>query len=65
MDETINSEVGSPDMKHHRVVVTRHGGPKVLEVVEEDIPEPRRLYSLGLPLISVNFCEYGVNKESY
>jgi hypothetical protein len=25
----------------------------------------RRLYSLGLPLISVNFCEYGVNKESY
>jgi NADPH:quinone reductase-like Zn-dependent oxidoreductase len=27
-------------MKHHRVVVTRHGGPDVLQVVEEDIPEP-------------------------
>jgi NADPH:quinone reductase-like Zn-dependent oxidoreductase len=26
---------------HHRVVVTRHGGPDVLQVVEEDIPEPR------------------------
>jgi NADPH2:quinone reductase len=28
-------------MKHHRVVVTRHGGPDVLQVVEEDCPEPR------------------------
>jgi NADPH2:quinone reductase len=28
-------------MKHHRVVVTRHGGPDVLQVVEEDIPEPQ------------------------
>ena len=28
-------------MKHHRVVVTRHGGPDVLQVVEEDRPEPR------------------------
>ena len=27
-------------MKHHRVVVSRHGGPDVLQVVEEDIPEP-------------------------
>jgi NADPH2:quinone reductase len=27
-------------MKHHRVVVSRHGGPEVLQVVEEDIPEP-------------------------
>ncbi len=27
-------------MKHHRVVVTRHGGPDVLQVVEEDLPEP-------------------------
>jgi NADPH:quinone reductase-like Zn-dependent oxidoreductase len=41
MDETINNEVGSPGMKHHRVVVTRHGGPDVLKVVEEDIPEPQ------------------------
>jgi NADPH2:quinone reductase len=28
-------------MKHHRIVVTRHGGPDVLQVVEEDLPEPR------------------------
>jgi NADPH:quinone reductase-like Zn-dependent oxidoreductase len=25
----------------HRVIVTRHGGPDVLQVVEEDLPEPR------------------------
>jgi NADPH2:quinone reductase len=28
-------------MKHHRVVVTRHGEPEVLQVVEEDLPEPQ------------------------
>ena len=28
-------------MKHHRIVVSRHGGPKVLQVVEEDLPEPQ------------------------
>jgi NADPH:quinone reductase-like Zn-dependent oxidoreductase len=28
-------------MKHRRVVVTRHGPPEVLQVVEEDLPEPR------------------------
>ncbi len=28
-------------MKHHRVVVSRHGGPDVLQVVEEDLPEPQ------------------------
>jgi len=28
-------------MKNHRVVVTRHGGPEVLQVVEEDLPEPQ------------------------
>jgi NADPH2:quinone reductase len=28
-------------MKHHRVVVPRHGGPDVLRVVEEELPEPR------------------------
>ena len=27
-------------MKYHRVVVTRHGGPDVLQVVQEDLPEP-------------------------
>ncbi len=28
-------------MKNHRVVVSRHGGPDVLQVVEEDLPEPQ------------------------
>lgn len=27
-------------VKSHRVVVTRHGGPEVLQLVEEDLPEP-------------------------
>jgi NADPH:quinone reductase-like Zn-dependent oxidoreductase len=27
-------------MKNHRVVVTQHGGPDVLQMVEEDLPEP-------------------------
>jgi len=27
--------------QHHRVVVTRHGGPEVLQVIEESMPEPR------------------------
>jgi NADPH:quinone reductase-like Zn-dependent oxidoreductase len=28
-------------MKYHRIVVSRHGGPEVLQVVEEDLPEPQ------------------------
>ena len=28
------------ERRNHRVVVTRHGGPEVLKVVEEDLPEP-------------------------
>jgi NADPH:quinone reductase-like Zn-dependent oxidoreductase len=28
-------------MKYHRIVVTQHGGPEVLQVVEEDLPEPQ------------------------
>lgn len=28
------------DTRNHRVVVTRRGGPDVLQVVEEDLPEP-------------------------
>ena len=27
-------------MKNHRVVVSQHGGPEVLQMVEEDLPEP-------------------------
>jgi hypothetical protein len=32
------TEVGH---RHHRVVVQRRGGPEVLQVVEEELPEPR------------------------
>jgi len=28
-------------MKYHRVVVSQHGGPDVLQMVEADLPEPR------------------------
>ena len=28
-------------MKNHRVIVSRHGGPDVLQLVEEDLPEPQ------------------------
>ncbi|MFC1923731.1 alcohol dehydrogenase catalytic domain-containing protein, partial [Chloroflexota bacterium] len=40
MKATVQDEYGSPGMKNHRVVVSRHGGPEVLQVVEEDLPEP-------------------------
>jgi NADPH:quinone reductase-like Zn-dependent oxidoreductase len=36
----VQDEYGSPDTKYRRVVVTRHGGPEVLQVVEEDLPGP-------------------------
>ncbi|MEJ2550455.1 MAG: zinc-binding dehydrogenase [Anaerolineales bacterium] len=28
-------------MKHHRIVVARHGGPEVLQMIEEELPEPQ------------------------
>jgi NADPH2:quinone reductase len=41
MKAKIEGASGSLGMKHHRVVVTRHGGPEVLQVLEEDLPEPQ------------------------
>ena len=41
MKAVLNNKHGAPGMKHHRVVVSRHGGPDVLQVMEEDLPEPR------------------------
>ena len=38
---TVQGEHGSIGARHRRVVVSRHGGPDVLQVVEEDLPEPR------------------------
>ena len=41
MKEVIQDEYGASELKHHRVVVSRHGGPDVLQVIEEDRPEPK------------------------
>jgi hypothetical protein len=41
MKAIVQDEYGSPGTKHHRVVVPRHGGPDVLQVVEEALPEPQ------------------------
>jgi NADPH:quinone reductase-like Zn-dependent oxidoreductase len=41
MKAVIQDEYGPDGVKHHRVVVTRHGGPDVLQVIEEDRPEPQ------------------------
>jgi NADPH:quinone reductase-like Zn-dependent oxidoreductase len=40
MKAIVQDRHGSPEMKNHRLVVMRHGGPEVLQVVEEDLPEP-------------------------
>jgi NADPH:quinone reductase-like Zn-dependent oxidoreductase len=41
-DETPSAaEVGKNQTTHHRVVVSRRGGPEVLQIVEEGLPEPR------------------------
>jgi len=41
MNESVGEKYGSSGMKHHRVVVTQHGGPEVLQMVEADLPEPQ------------------------
>jgi NADPH:quinone reductase-like Zn-dependent oxidoreductase len=41
MNAEIQDEVGSQGRKNHRVVVTRHGGPEVLQMVAEDLPKPQ------------------------
>jgi NADPH:quinone reductase-like Zn-dependent oxidoreductase len=40
MNANVQDEQGSQGRKNHRVVVTRHGGPEVLQVVAEELPEP-------------------------
>ena len=41
METSVQDKHSSPGVKHRRVVVTRHGGPDVLQVLEEDLPEPQ------------------------
>lgn len=36
----MNTKEKTNSLKNHRVVVSRHGGPEVLKMVEEDLPEP-------------------------
>jgi NADPH2:quinone reductase len=40
MSADVQNEYGFEGRKNHRVVVTRHGGPEVLQMVEEDLPGP-------------------------
>ena len=40
MQASVQDQHGSQGRKNHRVVVTRHGGPEVLRVVADDLPEP-------------------------
>jgi hypothetical protein len=39
LKENGQEEYDLPETKYRRVVVTRHGGPEVLQVVEEALPE--------------------------
>ena len=41
MNASSQDEYSSPGMKYRRVVVMQHGGPEVLQVVEEDLSEPQ------------------------
>jgi NADPH:quinone reductase-like Zn-dependent oxidoreductase len=41
MKTLVQDEYGSSGRKYHRVVVTKHGEPDVLQMVEEDLPEPQ------------------------
>ena len=41
MKANIQEEYGSQAAKYQRIVIARHGGPEVLQAVEEDLPEPR------------------------
>jgi hypothetical protein len=36
----VATKEGTNVMENHRVVVTRHGGPDVLQVMAEELPEP-------------------------
>jgi NADPH2:quinone reductase len=53
-------------MKNHRVVVTRHGGPEVLQLVEEDLPEPKpgevrvRVLAAGVSAYDLMFRRSGL-----
>jgi NADPH:quinone reductase-like Zn-dependent oxidoreductase len=39
--QTMTTKVMITAAKNHRVVVTEHGGPDVLQMIEEELPEPK------------------------
>jgi len=40
METRVQDLHGSPAGHYHRVVVTQHGGPEVLQMIEDALPEP-------------------------
>jgi NADPH:quinone reductase-like Zn-dependent oxidoreductase len=61
--------LGEAHMRHTRVIVTHHGGPDALRVVEEDCPEPKngevrvRMLAAGVSLPDILMRE-GVHPET-
>jgi NADPH:quinone reductase-like Zn-dependent oxidoreductase len=41
MNENVGEKCGLSGKKYHRVVVTQHGGPEVLQMVEPELPKPQ------------------------
>jgi NADPH:quinone reductase-like Zn-dependent oxidoreductase len=53
-------------MKHHRVVVARHGGPEVLQMIDEEQPEPQpgevrvKVHTAGVSAYDLMFRRSGM-----
>jgi NADPH:quinone reductase-like Zn-dependent oxidoreductase len=66
MKVTVQDQNGSSGLKHRRVVVTRHGGPDVLQMMEENIPEPQagevrvRVQAAGVSAYDLMFRSSGM-----
>jgi NADPH2:quinone reductase len=41
MTAAVNEDDGSPVRKQRRIIVTEHGGPEGLQVIQENLPEPQ------------------------
>jgi len=66
MKSNVHDKYDSPGKKNRRVVVTRHGGPDVLQVLEEDLPEPRagevrvKVLAAGVSAYDLMFRRFGL-----
>ncbi|HET6445982.1 MAG TPA: medium chain dehydrogenase/reductase family protein [candidate division Zixibacteria bacterium] len=62
----MNSNVIINSTKNHRVVVTRHGEPEVLQLIEEDLPEPSagevrvKILAAGISAYDLMFRRSGI-----